>query len=197
MPAIATTAIEKDIDDPLIEINGGAAINGGEAVTTNIDTFISDLISDTGMRSDVKKTVLRPFRWDFYMLFRPLQMAHLLRKRPDFFVLRANIGLTALFPAERMPTGEDLKKLSGNKYISFNWGGGADFNFGRWFTLSAYTGSYDGMIHNTIGLDLHWYFLPVFLIIDFTAVDNGKPLDYANAWSGTGVTIKLGAHWAF
>jgi hypothetical protein len=39
--------------------------------------------------------------------------------------------------------------------------------------------------------------LPVYLIIDLTAVDNGGPQDYANAWTGKGMSIKLGGHWAF
>jgi hypothetical protein len=197
IPAVVTTAIEKDVDEPIMRINGGKAINGGDAITSEIDTFISHLLADDGQEIDVKKTILRPLRWDFYTLLRPLQMLRFLEKSPDFFVVRANIGFTALFPAEKVPSKEELKIHNGNEYYSFNWGVGGDFNFGRWFTLSVATGSYDGLIHNTLGLDFHWYMLPVFIIADFSAVDNNKPQDYENAWSITGATIKFGAHWAF
>jgi hypothetical protein len=197
IPAVVTTAIEKDVYDPLMTINAGNAINGGEAVQDDTADFIKDLMSEDALKTDVKKTILRPFRWDFYALFRPLQMLHILPKNPDFLVARGNIGFTALFPAEKMPSEDDIKGLRGNDFYSFNWGVGADLNVGRWFTFSFYTGSYDGLIHNTIGLDFHWYVLPVFLIVDCSAVDNNKPSDYANAWSITGATVKIGAHWAF
>jgi hypothetical protein len=120
-------------------------------------------------------------------------------ENPDFLVVRGNIGFTALYPAEKMPKRADMKDegLKGNDFYSFNWGLGTDLNVGRWFTFTLYTGSYDGLVHNTIGLDFHWYVLPIFLIADFTAVDNNKPSDYGNAWSITGANIKLGAHWAF
>jgi len=107
--------------------------------------------------------VMRPMRWDFYALLRPL--------RSDLIVLRPNIGWTTLLAS---------------KEAAFNIGIEADLNIGRWFTLEFFTGAYDLMSHNRLGLNFHWKRFGAFIDVDMVSQD------YLYSWTLKGAQISAG-----
>jgi hypothetical protein len=137
------------------------------------ENFFDDPTLDTDIDTDLKyssadKWVVRPMRWDLYSLFRPLGK--------DFLVLKPNIGFTAINPSEE---------------TYFNLGLETDLNVTRWFTVSFFTGTYDGLARNRIGLDFNWYVLPIFIYLDM------RSQSYLRSWTLKGAAVTFGGAWAF
>jgi hypothetical protein len=108
--------------------------------------------------------VVRPMRWDFYMLFRPLHK--------DLLVFRPNIGFTVFNPSEE---------------TYFNVGLETQLNLGRILTLSWFTGGYDGLCRNRLGFDLRmWRIARLYLGLEM------RSQDYAGSWTLKGAAAELG-----
>jgi hypothetical protein len=136
-------------------------VNGDFNVTTD---KIGDFESING---DDTKWVVRPMRWDFYALYRPL--------RKDFLVIRPNIGFTVLNPSEEG---------------YFNIGLQTSLNAGRIFTFSWFTGGYDGLCRNTFGFDLRlWKIARWFANLEM------RSQTYGGAWTLKGASVELGFKW--
>ncbi|MDR2468088.1 MAG: hypothetical protein LBD22_03915 [Spirochaetaceae bacterium] len=141
-----------EIDDL---VNGGFNVDVGKATSPDTEYTAGEL------------WVVRPMRWDWYALFRPI--------RTDFVVVRPNIGFTVLNPSEEG---------------YFNLGFETSLNVGRAFTVSWFTGGYDGLCRNRLGLDLRlWQFARWFANLEM------RSQSYAGAWTLKGAAVELGFKW--
>ncbi|GHU59727.1 hypothetical protein FACS189444_5550 [Spirochaetia bacterium] len=141
-------------DTSLIDLEG---ILKGETPEINVPE------PDMTNTSDAKKTVLRPFGMDFYVLFRPL--------RTDLLTVKPNLGFTVNNPSE-----EDY----------FNWGLEAQLNLSRIFLLYVNTGLNEGIWRHKAGfaLNLHAFEL------DLEA--GLRSQNFAQSFKTSGLSVTLG-----
>jgi hypothetical protein len=109
------------------------------------------------------RRVLRPMRIDSYFLIRPF--------KTDVLVFRPDFGMTFFNPSE-------------TEYV--NYGMETDLNAGRWFTLSFFTGIYDGLFHNKLKFDFHWRIIQMFLGVELASQD------FRRSWELKGAALNLG-----
>jgi hypothetical protein len=109
-------------------------INGNDIKDWRLSISVPD--GDvTSIYDTVSYRVLRPLRFDFYGLFKPL--------KTDLFVLRPNIGFTVL----------NQMNLSGK--ANFNWGIEARLNLKDLFRVSLGTGYEETLWKHRLGLALN------------------------------------------
>ncbi|MDR0550845.1 MAG: hypothetical protein LBG72_02370 [Spirochaetaceae bacterium] len=165
IPAVLHSGKELKWDNiRLMEIPNLTDIQGG------IEFDTSKIMDSQDFSSGFDKTeyvVLRPMRWDFYALFRPL--------RRDILTLRPNIGFTVITPS---------------KDPYFNIGLEVQFNAGKMFTASFFTGGYDGLCRNRLGIDFH-----VGKAARFVMGLEMRSQSYGGAWSLKGAAVEIGWNW--
>jgi hypothetical protein len=164
-PAHLTSLTRYEVSGPLI-----GPLAEGESVSDlfsgSNEITLPDFNNPEKISGD--RMIIRPMRFDSYFLFRPF--------RNDAVVLRPNLGMTLFNP-------------SGEEYV--NYGIGTDFNAGRWFTLSFFTGTYDGLFHNKLKFDFHWRFLQMFAGLELASQD------FRRSWEMKGAGVSLGCAWGF
>jgi hypothetical protein len=142
----------------------------GEAIMkitdlTNFETTpnIPELTGGGDFTSLPQKTVFRPFRFDFYTIYRPLN--------DDLLSIRPNIGFTA--PA-----------ATGGPYL--NMGIRAALDLSRIFVLYLDSGLEENLWRHKLGFELN---LRAFEL-DIEAALRSQ--DYLLSWQGSGASVKLG-----
>jgi hypothetical protein len=159
---------QEGIYDPIIEIDSLIGMADGGSTFEFNDEVLNALTDLSGYTATEEENIVtRPMRWDFYALFRPF--------RSDIFVLRPNIGFTMLTPAEE---------------TYFNLGIELQFNSGKWFSLALFTGGYDGIFHNRLSFDVHfWKISRIYFSLET------RSQDYTGTWTIKGAAVELGYKW--
>jgi hypothetical protein len=104
----------------------------GSNILQNQELVIPDFEFETQYNTNASYTVIRPLRFDFYALFKPL--------KTNLFVLRPNIGFTVLNASEE---------------TNFNWGIEARLNLKDLFRVSLGTGYEETLWKHRLGLALN------------------------------------------
>lgn len=129
---------------------------------------IGDFDTETKALTNANKTVLRPLRLDFYVLYRPL--------RGDLLTIRPNIGFTTINPSEE---------------TYFNGAIEAQLNLARILFLRLSTGAEEGYWRHKLSFALNMRVLE----LDLEAAL--KSQSYVKSYSASGLDVTLGMKFGF